>query len=104
LSNTPNTSPGYIPCQHSDHHARPSRLPNVKMAELIPYPETLDLRRLTRDVHQHRPETGKVDFTGTVKVHGTNITVVLRNNGSPPQIQSRNRIITPDSAVTDNSG
>jgi hypothetical protein len=74
------------------------------MAELIPYPETLDLRRLTRDVHQHRPETGKVDFTGTVKVHGTNITVVLRNNGSPPQIQSRNRIITPDSAVTDNSG
>jgi hypothetical protein len=74
------------------------------MAEFMPYPETLDLRRLTKDVHRHRPETGKVDFTGTVKVHGTNITVVFRKNGSPPQIQSRNRIITSDSAVTDNSG
>lgn len=74
------------------------------MAELIPYPETLDLRRLTKEVHRYRPETGKVDFTGTVKVHGTNITVVFRNNGSPPQIQSRNRVITSDSPATDNSG
>ena len=74
------------------------------MAELIPYPEILDLRRLTNEVHRYRPETGKVDFTGTVKVHGTNITVVFRNNGSPPQIQSRSRVITSDSPATDNSG
>jgi len=37
-------------------------------------------------------------------VHGTNITVVFRNNGSPPQIQSRNRVIRSDSPATDNSG
>ena len=74
------------------------------MVELIPYPETLDLRRLTKEVHRYRPETGKVAFTGTVKVHGTNITVVFRNNGSPPQIQSRSRVITSDSPATDNSG
>jgi hypothetical protein len=74
------------------------------MAEFIPYPETLDLRRLTKEVQRYRPGTGKVDFTGTVKVHGTNITVVFRNDGSPPQIQSRNRVITSESAATDNSG
>jgi hypothetical protein len=83
---------------------RPPRFPSFVMPELIPYPETLDLRRLTNEVHRHRPETGKVDFTGTVKVHGTNITVVFWNDGSPPQIQSRNRVITPESAVTDNHG
>src|SRR3954447_23909367 len=83
---------------------RPPPLPSFIMAELIPYPDTLDLRRLTRDVHTYRPETGKVDFAGTVKVHGTNITIVFRNYGSHPQIQSRNRIITSDSAATDNSG
>ena len=74
------------------------------MVELIPYPQTVDLRRLTRDVRKHRRETTEVDFTGTVKIHGTNITVIFRKDGGSPQIQSRNRIITPESPATDNSG
>jgi hypothetical protein len=76
------------------------------MGELIPYPESLDLRRLTRDIHRYRPTTKQVEFTGTVKVHAMDITIVFRNGdgGRPPQIQSRNRIITSGSPETDNSG
>lgn len=43
----------------------------------------------------------KRTYTGSIKLHGTNITILFTNSSRTPQFQSRNRIITP---ADDNQG
>jgi len=63
----------------------------------VPYPSTPDFAKFERD---HRYDEGskarKGTFLGTVKLHGTNISIVYTmSNRATPQFQSRNQIITP---------
>ena len=56
------------------------------MGELIPYPESLDLRRLTRDIHRYRPKTMQVEFTGTVaRINDSEGLVVFHGGGTYPR-------------------
>jgi len=60
-----------------------------------------DFQGLTEDktpIFEHTSEYPTLSFTGTVKIHGTNSSIVIRND---IQYQSRNRIITVGS---DNAG
>lgn len=64
----------------------------------VPYPSTPDFAKFRRDL-RFRDEGRhllKGTYTGTVKLHGTNITIVYTlSNRETPQFQSRNLIITP---------
>src|ERR1700753_672259 len=53
------------------------------------------------DAYVVKYDTLKSTFVGTVKLHGTNITILFTNSSRTPQFQSRNRIITP---TDDNAG
>lgn len=64
----------------------------------VPYPSTPDFAKFHRDLRfndqGHKPTKGT--FIGTVKLHGTNITILYTmSNRETPQFQSRNQIITP---------
>lgn len=69
----------------------------------IPYPNTIDLKSARGTFHKllkKKPpyrfrRHSRVTFTGTVKVHGTNITIIVVPNQSI-YIQSRNHVISPD--------
>ena len=69
----------------------------------VPYPSTPDFAKFQRDIRYNggsKPLKGT--FIGTVKLHGTNITIVYTmSNRRTPQFQSRNLIITPEK---DNQG
>lgn len=64
----------------------------------VPYPSTPDFAKFRRDL-RFRDEGRhllKGTYIGTVKLHGTNITVVYTlSDRATPQFQSRNLIITP---------
>jgi hypothetical protein len=70
----------------------------------VSYPSTPDFAKFERD---HRYKDGgskhlKGTYIGTVKLHGTNISIVYTmSNRATPQFQSRNLIITP---TKDNMG
>ena len=70
----------------------------------VPYPSTPDFAKFERDIRwdyeERKPQKGT--YVGTVKLHGTNISIVYTlSNRATPQFQSRNRIITP---TEDNMG
>jgi hypothetical protein len=70
----------------------------------IPYPSTPDFAKFERDF-RYNYEGSKLQkgtYIGTVKLHGTNISIVYTlSNRETPQFQSRNQIITP---TKDNMG
>ena len=64
----------------------------------VPYPSTPDFAKFATDLRFNddgrKPRKGT--FIGTVKLHGTNITILYTmSNRETPQFQSRNQIITP---------
>jgi hypothetical protein len=67
----------------------------------VPYPSTPDFAKLRRDLRRDLLDAGgskprKGTFLGTIKLHGTNITILYTlSNRETPQFQSRNQIITP---------
>lgn len=69
----------------------------------IPYPTTSDLKSTKGTFHKtlkrqspyRNRHHSRVTFNGTVKIHGTNITLLIIPDKSF-QIQSRNHIITPE--------
>ena len=70
----------------------------------VPYPSTPDFAKFERDL-RYNDEGSKLQkgtYIGTVKLHGTNITIVYTlSDRATPQFQSRNQIITP---TKDNMG
>lgn len=64
----------------------------------VSYPSTPDFAKFARDL-RHDDEGHKLQkgtYIGTVKLHGTNITILYTlSNRATPQFQSRNQIITP---------
>lgn len=68
---------------------------HLNMVEFIRYPSTASFPNfITNRRHDWAPTTPRGGtFLGTVKLHGSNITIVLRPR-TLPQIQSRNRIIS----------
>jgi len=68
----------------------------------IPYPDTKALKAakgtflMHMKNHPRYDNRTKVAFHGTVKIHGTNITIIFKPGGVKPQIQSRNNFITPE--------
>lgn len=61
-----------------------------------PYPSILQLRHVIKYATHHIKETTKIDYIGTVKLHGTHTDIVQDENNCI-YVQSRNRIITPES-------
>jgi len=69
--------------------------------EFIKFPSINQYRNVIRDVvHVYDGSFPVLKFTGTVKVHGTNASVVIMPDGSQ-YAQSRNNVITPEQ---DNAG
>ncbi|KAJ7580227.1 hypothetical protein C8J56DRAFT_277943 [Mycena floridula] len=65
----------------------------------ISYPSTPSFKNFAKDLHRTLVRDGEVTsgtFLGSVKLHGSNITLVFRPR-TEVQIQSRNQIITRDS-------
>lgn len=75
------------------------------MAEFKKYPSIEQFRNVVRNVRQwakHNNEPlPKIEFTGTVKLHGTNAAIVYDPATQEIQCQSRNNFITVDN---DNAG
>lgn len=80
--------------------------------EHIPYPHTVSFPVLKKDKLAEReyqlsqglptPFPLRAKYRGTIKLHGTNATLIFRNNNrTAPTFQSRNRIIT---LLSDNHG
>jgi hypothetical protein len=67
------------------------------------YPETRTFDSFRRHFlsTQDPPESSHVDFFGTIKIHGSNISLIFTNDDQPCRIQSRNRILSPDSDLYD---
>ena len=64
----------------------------------VPYPATPDFAKFDRDLrfNDQGSKPRKGTFIGTIKLHGTNITILYTmSNRETPQFQSRNQIITP---------
>ena len=76
-----------------------NEISTVETARLIRYPETPDLPSLTEEVRRNRPRTGIVIFSGTVKVRGTQATMIFRP-GQSPRLQSHDHVITPQDSAT----
>jgi hypothetical protein len=81
----------------------PSKLTTAAALQLVPYPDTVYLKAAKGAFHhqlkrlpQYRSRRGRIGFFGTVKIHGTNISLVFTSS-SLPQVQSRTRVITPES-------
>jgi hypothetical protein len=81
----------------------PSGLTAATASQLVPYPDTVYLKAAKGAFHhqlkrlpQYRSRRGRIGFSGTVKIHGTNISLVFTSS-SPPQVQSRTCVITPES-------
>lgn len=74
------------------------------MATLIKYPHTDQFKQIIKHIKSnadyHQVPTPIVEFEGTVKLHGSNFSV-LENSDGEIWFQSRERIITP---VDDNAG
>jgi len=69
-------------------------------AKHIPYPDTPDFKAtkgtfLKKLKKQRNAKHSRVTFFGTVKIHGTNITIVFAPS-TPPQIQTRNKVINKE--------
>lgn len=61
-----------------------------------PYPSILQLRHVIKYATYYPRDTYKIDYIGTVKLHGTHTDIVQDENNNII-VQSRNRIITPES-------
>jgi hypothetical protein len=82
-----------------------SELTAVTAPQLVPYPDTVYLKAAKGAFHhqlkrlpQYCNRRARIGFCGTVKIHGTNLSIVFTSS-SLPQVQSRTRVITPE---TDN--
>jgi len=68
----------------------------------VPYPATPDFAKFECDLRYDEGRPRKGTFIGTVKLHGTNISIIYTmSDRGTPQFQSRNQIITP---TKDNMG
>ena len=81
----------------------PFELTETTASQLVPYPNTVYLKAAKGAFHhqlkrlpQYQSRRGRIGFSGTVKIHGTNISLVFTSS-SLPQVQSRTRVITPES-------
>ena len=80
---------------------KPGQVCNSKSCgdkEMIKYPKTRQFKdcvfQVRKDSEYHGKPIPKLTFNGTVKLHGSNSSVVF--NGGDIEFQSRNRIITPE--------
>jgi hypothetical protein len=80
-----------------------SELTAAAAPQLFPYPDTVNLKAAKGAFHhqlkrlpQYRNRHARIGFCGTVKIHGTNLSIVFTSS-SPPQMQSRTRVITLES-------
>lgn len=64
--------------------------------QFSPYPSILQLRHAIKYVTYYPRNDNKIDYIGTVKLHGTHSDIVQDENNNI-LVQSRNRIITPES-------
>lgn len=64
--------------------------------DFSPYPSILQFRHVIKYVTYHPRNDYKIDYIGTVKLHGTHTDLVQDENNNII-VQSRNRIVTPES-------
>jgi hypothetical protein len=80
----------FIHCPTQIQH--PARKPNIPM-EFVSYPSTPDFFKFTNP--KYITPTKGTSFIGTVKLHGTNASILCRNSPTPTfQYQSRNKVIS----------
>jgi len=63
------------------------------MTESILYPKTKSFENMLYHVRKARPDLEKIEYKGTVKLHGTNSSIVINHKGDV-EYQSRNRTIS----------
>jgi RNA ligase len=64
--------------------------------QFSPYPSILQFRHVIKYATYYPRDDYKIDYIGTVKLHGTH-TDIVQDEYSDIVVQSRNRIITPES-------
>ena len=68
----------------------------IMTIQFSPYPSILQFRHVIKYATYYPRDTYKIDYIGNVKLHGTHTDIVQDENNNIV-VQSRNRVITPES-------